>query len=70
MIIKYLRSYKTRTFFVRNLALRTKRHFVQKSTIHTVLYKNRAVFKYLIYNVINEEKGGFVRKYKNISIFL
>lgn len=56
LIISDLPPYKTRTFFVRNFILRTKRHFVQKSTIRTVLYKNRAVFKYLIYNVINAEK--------------
>lgn len=70
LIISCLRPYKTRTFFVRNFALRTKRHFVQKSTIRTVLYENRALFKYLIYNVINAEKRGLVRKYKNISIFI
>lgn len=70
LIISRLRSYKSRTFFVRNFVLRTKRHFVQKSTICTVLYKNRAVFKYLIYNVINSENAGFVRKYKIISIFM
>jgi len=70
LIISVLCPYKTRTFSVRNFILRTKYHFVQKSAIRTVLYENRAVFKSLIYNVINAEKWGFVRKYKNISIFM
>lgn len=69
LIINGLSPYKTRTFFVRKYAVRTKRHFVQKSTIRTVLYKNRTMYKSLIYNVINTEKRVFVRKYKNISIF-
>lgn len=69
LIISGLSPYKTRTFFVRKFAVCTKRHFVQKSTIRTVLYENRTVYKSLIYNVINTEKQAFVRKYKNISIF-
>lgn len=56
LIISRLSLYKFRTKKVRNFVLRTKRHFVQKSTIRTVLYENRAVCKYLIYNVINGEK--------------
>ncbi len=54
--IKCLCQYKSRPFLVQFFALCTKCDFVHKSTNRTVLYENRAMFKYLIYNVINMEK--------------
>lgn len=34
------------------------------------MYENRALFKYLIYNVINSKKCVSARKYKNLFIFI
>lgn len=56
LIISVLCSHDSSTIFVRKFVVRTKRLFVQKSTICTKSYKNRALFNLLIYNVINTEK--------------
>lgn len=49
--------------------LRTKCIFVRFCTSRTFLYENRAVFKYLIYNVINAEKRVSARKHKIFPYF-
>lgn len=70
LIIRLLYPYKNRTFLYGEVVLCTKCVFVHFSTKSTILYKNRAVFKYLIFNVINSEKQGSARKHKNSIVFI
>ena len=42
--------------------------FVQISAVSTVLYENSALFKLLIFNVINIEKYRFARMHENIIV--
>lgn len=43
-------------FLAQNHCFAYKMHFVPFCTNRTFLYENRAMCKYLIFNVINEEK--------------